>query len=1457
MPTPPKAVKRHCHKDKRELKERNHVTVEESGQAGDLSRPRAGMPADGTVLASSLDHKGIRWEPGERLEQLFEGVCDQLRESGRQGHVAVDTGDDLVTYDELDGRANSLARHLLQRGARPGDRIALLFDHALPAYTAMLAALKIGAAYVPLDPGFPSDRLAYITNDADVSLVLTLTSLKDRLPETAAPLLCLDQERSFIERHDSSRLTDDERRGDPESLAYIIYTSGSTGRPKGVAIEHPSICNFIRVAAETYGISSRDRVYQGMTIAFDFSVEEIWVPWMAGATLVPKPRGTSLVGTDLAEYLTEKRITALCCVPTLLATLEDDLPNLRFLLVSGEACPRDLIVRWHRPGRRFLNVYGPTEATVTATMSVARPDRPVTLGEPLPTYSAVILHVDEGRALPSGELGEIGLAGVGLAKGYIHRDDLTEKAFIPDFLGIGNNPSGRIYRTGDLGRINGDGEIEYFGRIDTQVKIRGYRIELSELESVLLQMPGVAQAAVGTFEPEPGLTELVAYYSRRRGAAELDARMMQDHLRGMVPAYMVPAYFEELGSLPMLPSDKVDRKGLPAPSGTRITSRSRAFEMPSTDAEKLLAAALASALRCESVSVEDHFFNDLGANSMLMAKFCARARELGHPGNLSMKDTYLRPTIRSLAAGMAIQKAAPALPARIPAGPVRRASTAEYVLCGVLQALTFVAGAFLGGAVLVASVRFASAGTSWPEVLERSFVFSIALFLIMCLLPIIAKWIVVGRWKEQEIPLWTIAYFRFWLVRTLIRANPMRFFLGSPVYVLYLRALGANIGRGVAIFASDVPVCTDLLTVGDGAVIRKDSTFNCCRAIDGVIQTGPVTIGRDALVGEASMMEVGASLGDGAQLGHVSALYAGQAVPAGERWHGSPAQRTDVDYRSVEPAPCGTRRRVLYSFFMVTSRFVLLAPLGIGSLSILIPGYLSSGNLDHDSWVFYLDVLVFSLALVLGGIVLSLALVLTVPRLFELLVKPNKTYPLYGIHYGAHRTVGRITNLKTLMQLTGDSSLILHYLRILGYKFPGAQQTGTNFGVAVKHESPYQCTVGKGTMVADGLSMMNADYSSTSFKVSPVTIGDENFLGNSIYFPAGARAGDNCLLATKVMIPIDGPLKQDVGLLGSPSFEIPRSVLRDTEFDDLRSGEKFRKALAGKNRHNAVTIALYITVRWLYLFAVLMIASFAATASGIPESVSAGLAVFAIFIFSLVYFVLVEWASLGFKRLQPRFCSIYVKYFWRHERYWKLSGAAFFGILNGTPFKGLNWKILGARVGRRLYDDGCAIPEKNIVSIGDNCMLNAGSVIQCHSMEDGAFKLEGIRIGSDCTLGVKSFVHYGVAMADGAVLEADSFLMKGEEVPPNGWFGGNPASSMGEHHLAGETERESLEPGADDAWIAGIPARELSNRPAPEVPAIGRHAALPEHGRQRLHGSHVEHGRHALHGRRTGARFKD
>ncbi|HEX2264608.1 MAG TPA: AMP-binding protein, partial [Pseudonocardiaceae bacterium] len=313
------------------------------------------VPADRVLVCEQSEHT-IRWRPGERLHHLFEELCDRTRHSGR---LAVDADDSALTHDQLDARANQLARHLLAQGARSGDRIGLLFDHAVHSYIGMLAVLKINAAYVPLDVGFPADRVSFIVGDADVGMVLSLSHLRDRVGHLPATLLCVDEAAAQISARGDHRLTTAEQGPAVDELAYVIYTSGSTGRPKGVAVEHASICNFVRVAVEVYGIQPRDRMYQGMTIAFDFSVEEIWVPLIAGATLVPKPRGSSLLGDELHAFIQAKQITALCCVPTLLATLDGDLPSLRFLLVSGEACPQDLITRWHRPDRRFLNVYGP------------------------------------------------------------------------------------------------------------------------------------------------------------------------------------------------------------------------------------------------------------------------------------------------------------------------------------------------------------------------------------------------------------------------------------------------------------------------------------------------------------------------------------------------------------------------------------------------------------------------------------------------------------------------------------------------------------------------------------------------------------------------------------------------------------------------------------------------------------------------------------------------------------------------------------------------------------------------------------------------------------------------------------------------------------------------------------------------------------------------------------------
>ena len=1035
--------------------------------------------AGNSALLCVGDGQPVRWRSGERLEQLFEDRCDQLRVAGQDGQLAVDTPESGLTFDDLDVRANQLARRLLARGVRPGDRVGLLFDQALPSYVGLLAVLKIHAAYVPLDASYPPDRLSYILRDAGVWFVLTLRHLRERLDDVAVTLVGLDEEGPLTAAEDGSRLTLAETGGPVDELCYIIYTSGTTGHPKGVAIEHASICNFVRVAAEVYGVQMTDRVYQGMTIAFDFSVEEIWVPWMVGATLVPKPAGTTLLGAELREFLVERRVTGLCCVPTLLSTIDQDVPGLRFLLVSGESCPQDLVARWHRAGRRFLNVYGPTEATVTATWSVVHPDRPVDLGVPLPTYSAVILDPVDPKALPRGEVGEIGLAGLGLARGYVNRDDLTDRAFIGDFIGIMGNPSERIYRTGDLGRINDGGTIEYHGRIDTQVKVRGFRIELTEIESVLLQVPGIAQAVVDTYEPLPGQVELVAYYTLRKDTPMLDQQRIVEHLRGRLPGYMVPAYLEHLDAIPMLPSDKADRKNLPAPTGRRQATE-HFYSAPTTNTEKALADAMADVLQLERVSIDSHFFDDLGANSLLMARFCARVREKADLPPVAMKDIYLNPTIAELAAGMPESPAAAESLASVAAPATEPGRKTRYVVCGVLQLLVFLGYIYLTALVMVAGLEWVSAaGTDWVSTYLRSLI-TAATFIGLSLAPILAKWILVGRWKPADIPVWSVRYVRFWTVKVLIRSNPLVLFVGSPLYVLYLRALGAKIGRGVIILSQVVPVCTDRLTIGDGTVIRKDSSFTCYRAHCGTIQIGDVTLGENVYVGEATVLDIDTSMGDGAQLGHSSALYTSVRVPDGERWHGSPAQPTDVNYRTVEPTDCGSLRRVTFSALQLFNRLIVLLPAGLSVLFVLLP---DDSNLDgsyFSNWTFYLILMAISFVLFFGGTLAALVLVTTVPRVLNRALVPNRVYALYGLRYYIQRTIARLTNLKFLMTLSGDSSLIVHYLRLIGYDMSKIEQTGSNFGVEQKHESPYLSTVGTGTMVSDGLSIINADYSSTS-----------------------------------------------------------------------------------------------------------------------------------------------------------------------------------------------------------------------------------------------------------------------------------------------------------------------------------------------------------------------------------------
>ncbi|MBP2367936.1 non-ribosomal peptide synthetase-like protein [Pseudonocardia parietis] len=1355
---------------------------------------------------------------------------------------------------------------------------------------AILAVAKVGAAYVPLDVRLVADQVVAIVCDASVCLVLTTSTVAVRFPglgaRTATTVVPLDLAEHFIAEQSPQRLLNVERGAPGGPVAYIVYSLDADGRPHGVAVDHRSVCNFVRVAAEVYGVGPGDRVFQGQSPGSDRMVEETWLPWVAGATVVVPPAGTTLQGEALWRFLGERCVTVLRSDAATLAALDERLLALR-LVLSSASCPPEVIRRWQRPGRRLIGTYGPPEATVTTTWTELEPGRAPTLGVPLPTYSIIVLDVeDPQRALAPGEIGEIGIAGVGLARGYVNRDDLAREAFVPDRLDVPDNPSKRIFRTGDLGRVTPDGRIEHRGRlVDETTTARGRRLGMSPT------LKTVAQAASTTLVAADYATQVPVAPAPASGTALTGAGALLGEVLARVlgcEAVLVDAdFFDDLGAdsllmakfcaqvrkHPDLPSVSIQyvyehptlRRlatalalpiEAPTPSSVVVVARlaeilaevlDRAEVPPQTSFFELGADSLTMAKFCARVrkdpelptlSIQEvyshptltslaaavapapegtapaaqelaaqlgeilaavverevpgqaHFFDDVGADSLMMAKFCARVRKDPRLPTVSIENVYATPTLVGLAASLAPVEPGELAPSTSPEEPavvldrwesVRRVGTAGYVLCGVFQVAFGLGWSYLMAVVAFWGYEWFVASPTLLALYERAVLGGSASFLFLCLFPIVVKWVLIGRWTPRSIRVWSLGYVRFWIVTTVVRMNPLVLFRGSPLYVLYLRSLGARIGRDVAMFAQ-MPVCTDLLSIGDRSVIRKDASVPCYRARDGLIETGPVTLGNDVFVGEATALDLGTRVGDGGQLGHTSALLSGQVVPAGERWHGSPARPAGVDYCTVPPARCGWTRKILYSALQLAIVLILVLPVSLGGLALLlreIPqlrALLFPGPQAFVHWYFYAEIFGTTFVLMFVGLIVAFLLISTVPRLLALAVRPDRVYPLYGVHYLLHGTIAALTNNAVFIRLFGDSSAIPHYLRAVGYDLLPLVQTGNNFGLGVKHDSPFLVTVGPGTVVADELSIINADFSNTSFRVSRARIGARNFLGNRVTYPSQGRTGNNCLLGTKVMIPIDGPIREDVGLLGSPSFEIPRAVARDIRLGP--SDDELRRALRGKNRHNVVTMLLHLGVRWLYLTGTLMlipaVAVFEVTL-GALEIVVAGVLMM---LFTVVWFALVDMTMRRLQLWVPNGCSIYEPKFWGHERYWKVSAPAHMMLFNGTPLKGLVYRLNGVRVGARLFDDGAVLVERSFVFIGDDCMFNRGSIIQNHSQEDSVFKSDHTVLGSRVTLGAGVFVFYGIAIGDDTVIEADSFLMKGEEIPAGETWGGNPAREL-------------------------------------------------------------------------------
>jgi non-ribosomal peptide synthetase-like protein len=1342
-----------------------------------------GHPARGTTLISVDADQTVRWTPGERLDHYFEERCDAVPPN----HPAVVAEDGVLTFRELDARANQTARYLQKLGLKAGDRIAVLFDKSLHSYVALLGILKMGAAYVPLDPSFPADRIGFILDDAEAVAIASVSAYEAKLAGLPLKHVYHDMIEEQLDAEPSHRLEDHEKPPTrDDELFYIIYTSGTTGKPKGVAINHSGICNFVRVAGEVYGYRQDDRCYQGMSLAFDFHVEDLWTPLIAGATLIAGRSGGSLFGADLHAFLTKQRVTVLPCVPTLWATLEDDLPDVRIIQLSGEAVPHHLVARWHRPGRRILNAYGPTECSVSSTLRVLEPDRPVTVGVPLPTYTAVILDEHRPALAEAGAIGEIGIAGVCLAVGYLNRKDLTEKKFVPDFLGLPNNPSGRIYRTGDYGRITDDGELEFHGRIDTQVKLRGYRIELGEIEAVLAQDPSVAHAVVNPFETAPGVTELVAYYTRKQGAPELSIPEVAANLRRQLPPYMVPGYLEELAFIPMTSNDKADRRALPAPRGPRLAVSTGTSIPPRTATERLLAEALMDIMNIESVSVTDDFFKDLGAHSLLMARFGAEIRKRMDLASVSMRELYLHPNLEALALRLdALTLSAPAATGGRSNEddfyfPPRR----DYYLCGTLQLLVMLAASVVTVGLFALGVFWVYAALpSYPEAYLRVVLYAMSMFVLYSIVPVALKWLLIGRWKAEAIPIWSMRYLRFWVVKSSIRVAPMGLTRG-PLRNIFLRMLGAKIGAHTVLQSNKVPVTTDLLSIGANSVLAKDSIVQGYKAQSNRILIGRIDIGSHVSIGEAAVVDINTVMEDDTQLAFASSLHEGQRVPRGQHFHGSPAVETATDYCVLEERDCSSLRRATYAVLSLLAGFVL----GSVPFLILIAGFPSLWDLvaaferslignDHPVVAWLTEVTLFSLTWYFGFLVLGLVVIGVIPRVLNLFLREGRTYVLYGFHYTVQHWISRICNNMFYDRLFGESSAVVYYLSYVGYRLNTIIQTGSNFGMSQKAENPFLVDIGTGTMVSGGVKFVNETMSSDAFKVADVVVGERNYLGNYLHIPSGSAVGENCLLATKALTPVDGPIRENTGLLGSPAFEIPRATERDVRMARIDPDEAAR-LLHAKNRHNFVTALLYLAHTWFLAFIM-------SAAVDLVIRVSENLGLLAVHLvggaaglIAVLWMWFVERAAVKFGRLQPMIVPLLHPYFWFHERHWKLSSLWLLArMFAGTPVKNVISRMEGIRMGRMVFDDGAEIDENTLVEFGDYTNLNSRCVIQPHSLEEGVFKSGRVRLGTGCTLGSAANLHYDVTVEDFVVIEANAFVMKGETLESGATWIGNPAQS--------------------------------------------------------------------------------
>jgi amino acid adenylation domain-containing protein len=610
----------------------------------------AGQRLSGLTILSSREERQLLHEWNDTaaeyprdlcLHELFEAQVERTPDA-----IALVSDEEEVTYRELNRRSNQLARYLrTTAGVGGGTRVGISVERSVEMVVGLLAALKTGAAYVPLDTHVPRRRLAYMIEDASVAALLTVERLREKLPENGARAICLDTQRAAIERQSGENLPGGLT---SESPAYVIYTSGSTGQPKGVQIPHRAVVNFLYSTRAKTNLTNADTMLAVTTLSFDIAGLEIYLPLMVGARVVIAGGETASDGTRLAKMLEDTRATAMQATPATWRMLVEagwrgGAGERLKVLCGGEALSRELAAQLLERGGEVWNLYGPTETTIwSGAHRLQHAEEHVPLGQPLANTRFYVLDVDL-NPVPVGIYGELHIGGDGLAHGYVNRPELTAARFIPDPFGA--LPGGRLYRTGDLVRYHDDGSLEFAGRLDYQVKVRGFRIELADIETALNQHESIREAVVVVHRGTTEDKRLVAYVVAEDEAHAPGVAELRAYLKERLPEYMIPSAFLFLRRLPLTPNGKIDRRALPAPDASRPDLEAP-YVAPETFIEQRLAAIFTQVLGLERIGLHDNFF-ELGGDSLLAAQLVARARQ-AFDIELLLRDLFWRPTIAEL-----------------------------------------------------------------------------------------------------------------------------------------------------------------------------------------------------------------------------------------------------------------------------------------------------------------------------------------------------------------------------------------------------------------------------------------------------------------------------------------------------------------------------------------------------------------------------------------------------------------------------------------------------------------------------------------------------------------------------------------------------------------------------------------------------------------------------------------